>query len=101
KQKGAHENLTQLGVGLDQIEKFVAVDLEYFARFAHPQRHRRATAGEHRNLAGELSGVKRSDPDVAIVPRLDAFNGAGHYHIEMGDRVASAREHSPRLDVLR
>lgn len=55
--EGAHEELAELAVGLQQRQQVFAIELDDFARFAGARPDERRAAGEHGDLAGELTGA--------------------------------------------
>jgi len=52
-----HEDLTQLGVGLYEIEQPLAIELDHLTRLADTHPRQRPAAGEHVAFARELSGA--------------------------------------------
>ena len=69
--EGAHEDLAQLGVRLDEGQQARVVQLDDFAGLAHPRLHERRPPGQQVDLPGELSRPERPQQDGGLGRRLD------------------------------
>ena len=84
-----HQDLAQLGVGLDEREQLLAIELDHFARLADAQARQRPAAGDHVAFAGELPGTVRDDE------RLGGAGGRKHLKLAADRRRRTARLWSP------
>src|ERR1700675_3393148 len=75
--EGAHENLAQLGVLRDERPQSLSAQLEKLTRLSDAAAHQGAPPGDHRHLAGELTGAVRCYGALAIKLRLDNFHASG------------------------
>ena len=88
-----HQDLAQLGVGLDQGEQFVAIELDHLARLAHLQACDRAPAGNHVGFAGEVPGSMPHNQRVGTLAGADRLDLAGHDDEERNGPAAHLDEH--------
>jgi hypothetical protein len=79
-----HENLAQLGVGLNQGEQLLARQLDDFAWRGYAQPGDRRPAGDHDGFAGELSRAVRHDQRVGGAGGPQGLHCAAE-HQEEGD----------------
>src|SRR5437870_2329851 len=84
----AHDDLTQLTVGLHEVEKIATVDFDHFGRTRGPEPHEPATADEHVDFAGELSGMVDRDEVFAGRCRTDDDELTVLHDVELVDRRA-------------
>ena len=82
----AHQDLTQLRVGLDEAQHSIAAQLHDLAIAADAQASQRAAAGQHVALAAELAGPVRDDHFGAGLRRHQHFDLAAQHH-EQGHGV--------------
>ena len=68
--EGPHEDLTQLGVCLNESEQFFSSELDHFATCDGPNPYQRPATGQHRAFAGELPGAKSGDGGHNILEAL-------------------------------
>src|SRR5439155_12747794 len=61
-----HEDLTQLGVCLNESEQLFPSELDHFATRDGPNPHQRPATGQHRAFAGELPGAKSGEQRFGV-----------------------------------
>jgi hypothetical protein len=57
----SHEDVAQLGIGLDEPEQLFAIELDHLARFNRANPRQGSAAGPHGAFAGELAGAPAAD----------------------------------------
>src|SRR6266699_6747448 len=75
--EGAHEDLAQLGVGLQEEKKIIAADLDDFARLGSPNGHESAPPGQQVHLAGEVARAVGGYELLAAGGVADDFEAGG------------------------
>ena len=98
KNERPHQDFAELGVVLDQRHHLIAIQLEEFAGVAGAQPEQRAAAGDHVDLAAELSRAVERDQDLAFAAAPDNLDRPGCYDEERHDVVACLDEHFTRLN---
>jgi hypothetical protein len=74
--KSTDEYFAQFCVGLNKPQKLIAVYLDHFAGFSDAKRYQSPATGEHRDLAGELSGLNGDHRRLAIASEVQGFDGS-------------------------
>src|SRR4029450_435991 len=78
----AHQELAQLGVGLDERAQPIGAELEHLAVLGDPSARQAAPAVEQADLAGELAGTVDDDQIFLILVGPDDLQGAREDHEE-------------------
>ena len=81
------------GVGLDQGEQRLAIELDHFARLADAQTSECAPTGDHVGFAGELPGMMAHNQRVAAVRRPKRLELAADHDKDRHGLVADLDEH--------
>ena len=93
------------GVGLDQREQLLAIELDHLARLADAQARHRAAAGDHVAFAGELPGAVGHDQRLRTLGRPEHLDFAADDDekrrpvAELDQHVASRRRSSASVNV--
>ena len=95
--EGAHQDLAQLGVALDETRQSIARQLDQLAAFPHPRLDQGPAARDHVHLAGELARAVDGDQRLAAHGGPDDLDAAAD-HDEEGHRfVPGVDQHLARL----
>src|SRR5205085_12185093 len=73
----AHEDLAQLGVGLDEREKLLPLHLDHFARLGHSNRRHAAASSQQIQFAGELSRLECQEDFFDAGSGKNTFDSSG------------------------
>ena len=92
-QEGAHQDFTQLAVGLHEREEIVAIDLDHLARLGGADAPEPATARQHADLAGELPRSKQGHRVLGRADRSDDLDPALGDHEEARRLLAGFDQH--------
>jgi hypothetical protein len=92
------DDLAELAVGLHERQQALAIQLDDLARFRGPHPHERAAAGEHGDLAAELTRPDGGDERRGGAGRPDDLEPARLDHEERHHRIARFDEHLAGAD---
>ena len=97
--EGAHENLAELEVPLDERAQMLAIDDDDRACVESPTADEGAARGEHVDLARELAGAVHRDPLFVPFDRAHDLDGPLDDHEEPGVLLSELEEHLARADA--
>ena len=99
KDEGPHEQFAQLAVGLHERHQVFAIELNDFTRLGGARPDKRAAAGEHVDLTGELTGSMDGDERFSGTGWLDNLNLTGRDDEERHDLLTRFDQYLTRLNL--
>ena len=91
--EGAHNELAELTIGLDQGQERLAVDLDDLARFADANANERGSAGDQVGLAGERTRSEHGHDALGVIVRPHDLDFALGDHEERRGAMPGLDEH--------
>ena len=91
--EGAHEDLAQLGVGLDDVAEIFFVDHENRAAFTHADAHEAGDTAQRAHLSGEIARQQHGDQLFAEHAGKSSLETAGKHNQQLSMTLAGLDQH--------